>query len=121
MCLLLYAKVTSLFVQGQPSQRGRLLSSKSVSKQTSSHKSLAGTRTFLKRLWHLLRSRFLFQGVALNAMLEFFRCLVAAKVPGLGQKDLLALLVNPVLQQQGATIHKQVPEVPGSNPGHEHF
>ena len=111
----------SLLVQGQPSQRGRLLSSKSVSKQTSSHKSLAGTRTFLKLLWHLLRSRFLFQGVALNAMLEFFRCLVAAKVPGLGQKDLLALLVNPVLQQQGATIHKQVPEVPGSNPGHEHF
>ena len=49
-----------------------------------------------------------FQGVALNAMLEFFRCLVAAKVPGLGQKDLLALLVNPVLQQQGAAIHKQV-------------
>ena len=41
-------------------------------------------------------------------MLEFFRCLVAAKVPGLGQKDLLALLVNPVLQQQGAAIHKQV-------------
>jgi len=41
-------------------------------------------------------------------MLEFFRCLVAAKVPGLGQKDLLTLLVNPVMQQQGSTIHKQV-------------
>lgn len=41
-------------------------------------------------------------------MLDFFRCLVAAKVPGLGQKDLLALLVNPVLQQQGVAIHKQV-------------
>jgi hypothetical protein len=51
------------------------------------------------------------QGAALNAMLEFFRCLVAAKVSGLAQKDLLALLVNPVMHQQGATIHKQVKQM----------
>ena len=46
----------SLLVQGQPSQRGRLLSSKSVSNQSYSRKPLAGTRTFLNLLWHLLIS-----------------------------------------------------------------
>ena len=40
-------------------------------------------------------------------MLEFFQSLVAAKLPGLGQKDLLKLLVDPVLAPSGASIHKQ--------------
>merc|ERR1719414_902231 len=40
-------------------------------------------------------------------MLEFFQSLVAARLPGLGQKDLLKLLVDPVLSPSGASIHKQ--------------
>ena len=34
-------------------------------------------------------------------MLEFFQTLVAARLPGLGQKDLLKLLVDPVLAPTG--------------------
>jgi cullin-associated NEDD8-dissociated protein 1 len=49
----------------------------------------------------------LLQGAALNSMLEFFKSLVAANLPGLGQKDLLKLLVDPVLSPSGASIHKQ--------------
>ena len=49
----------------------------------------------------------LLQGAALNAMLEFFQSLVVAKLPGLGQKDLLKLLVDPVLAPSGVSIHKQ--------------
>ena len=40
-------------------------------------------------------------------MLEFFQSLVSANLPGLGQKDLLKLLVDPVLAPSGASIHKQ--------------
>ena len=40
-------------------------------------------------------------------MLEFFQSLVSANLPGLGQKDLLKLLVDPVLSPSGASIHKQ--------------
>ena len=47
------------------------------------------------------------QGAALNSMLDFFQSLVAAKLPGLGSKDLLGMLINPVLQSSGASIHKQ--------------
>jgi len=32
---------------------------------------------------------------------------VAARLPGLGQKDLMKLLVDPVLAQSGSSIHKQ--------------
>ena len=41
------------------------------------------------------------------AMLDFFQALVAAKLPGLGAKDLMKLLVDPVLAPTGASIHKQ--------------
>jgi len=49
----------------------------------------------------------LLQGAALTAMLDFFKSVVAAGVPGLGHSDLLSLLVNPVLGSKGSTIHKQ--------------
>ena len=49
----------------------------------------------------------LLQGAALAAMLDFFRALVGAGVPGLSHSDMLALLVNPILTQKGAAIHKQ--------------
>ena len=32
---------------------------------------------------------------------------MAARLPGLGQKDLMKLLVEPVLAPSGASIHKQ--------------
>ena len=32
---------------------------------------------------------------------------MAARLPGLGQKDLMKLLVDPVLAPSGASIHKQ--------------
>ena len=38
----------------------------------------------------------LLQGAALAAMLDFFRALVGAGVPGLSHSDMLALLVNPI-------------------------
>ena len=40
-------------------------------------------------------------------MLDFFKVLVAAKVPDLNSKKLLEYLVNPVISQNGANIHKQ--------------
>ena len=43
-------------------------------------------------------------------MLQFFQSLVAAKIPGLEQKDLLDMLVNPVMApgaNGGERIHKQ--------------
>ncbi|XP_014472303.1 PREDICTED: cullin-associated NEDD8-dissociated protein 1 [Dinoponera quadriceps] len=46
----------------------------------------------------------LLQGVALNSMLEFFQALVQAEVPGLGYRELLAMLVVPVTQ---SVLHKQ--------------
>lgn len=49
----------------------------------------------------------LLQGGALQAMLGFFRALVAANTPNMGAKRLLETLVNPVLSEAGAQIHKQ--------------
>jgi len=49
----------------------------------------------------------LLQGAALNAMLDFFRSLVSAGVPGLSHSDMLSLLVTPVLGGRGTNIHKQ--------------
>jgi cullin-associated NEDD8-dissociated protein 1 len=63
-------------------------------------------KTSLPQIFHLSQSPLL-QGAALNAMLEFFQALVAAKLPGAGQKDLLKMLVDPVLSVAGSTIHKQ--------------
>ena len=40
-------------------------------------------------------------------MLDFFMSVVSAGVPGLAHSDLLALLVNSVLEGKGRTIHKQ--------------
>ena len=48
----------------------------------------------------------LLQGGALAAMLEFFKTIVAAGVPGLSHSDLLALLAHPVLGGKGGSIHK---------------
>ena len=58
----------------------------------------------------------LLQGAALTSMLELFQALVLANLPGLGYRELLSLLVNPV-STQGAigpsgipmpALHKQV-------------
>ncbi|XP_067009322.1 cullin-associated NEDD8-dissociated protein 1 [Anabrus simplex] len=56
----------------------------------------------------------LLQGAALNSMLEFFQALVKAGLPGLGYRDLLAMLVAPVTQSSMtgaagpvAVLHKQ--------------
>ncbi|KAJ9575390.1 hypothetical protein L9F63_025658, partial [Diploptera punctata] len=54
----------------------------------------------------------LLQGAALNSMLEFFQALVKAGLPGLGYRDLLAMLVIPVTQGAGSggsmpVLHKQ--------------
>ncbi|XP_025074466.1 cullin-associated NEDD8-dissociated protein 1 [Pogonomyrmex barbatus] len=46
----------------------------------------------------------LLQGVALNSMLEFFQALVQANLPGLGYRDLLAMLIVPVTS---SLLHKQ--------------
>ena len=48
----------------------------------------------------------LLQGGALSAMLDFFKTIVAAGLPGLGHSDLLALLAHPVLGSKGGSIHK---------------
>ena len=54
-------------------------------------------------------------GAALNSMLEFFQALVKAGLPGLGYRDLLAMLVAPVTHGgsigSGSSLpvlHKQV-------------
>ncbi|KAK7869061.1 hypothetical protein R5R35_000783 [Gryllus longicercus] len=56
----------------------------------------------------------LLQGAALSSMLEFFQALVKAGLPGLGYRDLLAMLVAPVTQSNMASgtgpmpvLHKQ--------------
>jgi len=43
----------------------------------------------------------LYQGGALAAMLDFFKMLVAAGMPGLGYSDLLAMIVNPLIGPKG--------------------
>jgi cullin-associated NEDD8-dissociated protein 1 len=66
-------------------------------------------QTSLPEVFKLAQSPLL-QGAALNAMLQFFQSLVAAKIPGLGQKELLDMLVNPVMERGlngGERIHKQ--------------
>ena len=54
-------------------------------------------------------------GAALNSMLEFFQALVKAGLPGLGYRDLLAMLVAPVTHGGSVgggsslpVLHKQV-------------
>jgi len=63
-------------------------------------------KTSLAQILQLSQSSVI-QGAALSAMLDFFQALVAAKLPGLSQKDLLTMLVDPVLAPTGANIHKQ--------------
>ena len=66
-------------------------------------------KTSLPEVFKLAQSPLL-QGAALNSMLQFFQSLVAAKIQGLGQKELLDMLVNPVMLQGangGERIHKQ--------------
>merc|ERR1719150_1780756 len=75
---------------------------------TSSHASTIPViqKSILPEVLKLAESPLL-QGAALAAMLDFFRALVGAGVPGLSHSDMLALLVNPILTQKGAAIHKQ--------------
>lgn len=54
----------------------------------------------------LVRSPLL-QGSALNSTLLFFQAIVAASLPKLGYRDLLSLLVAPVLQTGKVQLHKQ--------------
>jgi len=62
-------------------------------------------KTVLPEVLKLAESPLL-QGGALSAMLEFFKTIVSAGVPGLGHSDLLALLAHPVLGGKGGNIHK---------------
>jgi len=75
---------------------------------TSSHASTIPViqKSILPEVLKLAESPLL-QGAALAAMLDFFRALVGAGVPGLSHSDMLALLVNPILTQKGSAIHKQ--------------
>jgi cullin-associated NEDD8-dissociated protein 1 len=63
--------------------------------------------TSLPEILQLAQSPLL-QGAAQNAMLELFKALVEAKNPQFSQKKLLELLVNPIIDKNGANIHKQV-------------
>ena len=66
-------------------------------------------QTSLPEVFKLAQSPLL-QGAALNAMLKFFQSLVAARIPGLGQKELLDMLISPVMvpgANGGERIHKQ--------------
>ena len=66
-------------------------------------------QTSLPEVFKLAQSPLL-QGAALNAMLQFFQSLVAARMPGLGQKELLDMLISPVMvpgANGGERIHKQ--------------
>ena len=63
-------------------------------------------KTVLPEVLKLAESPLL-QGAALTAMLDFFKSVVSAGVPGLAHSDLLALLVNPVL---GGTIQLGQPQ-----------
>ena len=56
--------------------------------------------TVLPKVLKLAESHLL-QGGALTAMLDFFKSVVSAGVPGLAHSDLLALLVNYVLEGKG--------------------
>lgn len=40
-------------------------------------------------------------------MLEFFQALVQARIPSLGYRELLSMLVAPVSQPQTSVLHKQ--------------
>eukprot|EP00096_Caligus_rogercresseyi_P003100 TRINITY_DN1567_c0_g1_i2.p1 TRINITY_DN1567_c0_g1~~TRINITY_DN1567_c0_g1_i2.p1 ORF type:complete len:1243 (+),score=465.99 TRINITY_DN1567_c0_g1_i2:109-3837(+) len=62
--------------------------------------------TSLKEIFKLAQSPLL-QGAALVAMLDFLKALVAADLPGLGERDLLLKLIQPVMQPSGSSIHKQ--------------
>ncbi|XP_063993301.1 cullin-associated NEDD8-dissociated protein 1 [Diachasmimorpha longicaudata] len=61
------------------------------------------SETILPEILVLVKSPLL-QGAALYAMLEFFQALVQAGIPGLGYRDLLAMLVAPVTN---SVLHKQ--------------
>ncbi|XP_015114228.1 cullin-associated NEDD8-dissociated protein 1 [Diachasma alloeum] len=61
------------------------------------------SETILPEILVLVKSPLL-QGAALNAMLEFFQALVQAGIPGLGYRELLAMLVAPVTS---SVLHKQ--------------
>jgi cullin-associated NEDD8-dissociated protein 1 len=51
----------------------------------------------------------LLQGAALASMLDFFQALVQAGLPGLGCRELVILLRQPVTSDNAAsTLHKQV-------------
>lgn len=49
----------------------------------------------------------LLQGAALQSMLDLFQALVVAGLPGLGYRELLAMLVAPVTALDGQVLHKQ--------------
>lgn len=49
-------------------------------------------------------------GAALQSMLGFFQALVQAGLPGLGYKELLAMLISPVDSSPTPVLHKQVCE-----------
>lgn len=50
----------------------------------------------------------LLQGTALNCTLNLFQALVQAQLPGLGYRELLEMLMAPVInQQQNVQLHKQ--------------
>lgn len=60
----------------------------------------------LPEVLQLVRSPLL-QGSALNSTLLFFQAVVAANLPKLGYRDLLSMLVAPVLQTGKVQLHKQ--------------
>ncbi|XP_035907523.1 cullin-associated NEDD8-dissociated protein 1 [Anopheles stephensi] len=63
----------------------------------------------LQEVMTLVRSPLL-QGTALNCTLKLFQALVQAQLPGLSYRHLLAMLMNPVYNQQqhgGSPLHKQ--------------
>lgn len=73
-----------------------------------SRQALAGIHTvILPEVMTLVRSPLL-QGTALNCTLNLFQALVQAQLPGLGYRELLDMLMFPVLnQQQNIQLHKQ--------------
>lgn len=73
-----------------------------------SRQALVGIHTaILPEVMTLVRSPLL-QGTALNCTLNLFQALVQAQLPGLGYRELLDMLMYPVLnQQQNVQLHKQ--------------
>lgn len=68
---------------------------------------LAGAcEPIMPQLMLLVRSPLL-QGTALQCMLNLFQQLVLAQLPGLGYRELLEMLKEPVVQPQAAPLHKQ--------------